>query len=59
MTVFKDWDPGPLTRKFVNGCQARIQGQGHFTKCRLWWGMPPFKSKVFHNAYDASVHYDK
>ena len=30
----------PLTRKVTNGRQAVIQGQGHFTKRGLPWGMP-------------------
>ena len=30
--TLKDWDGGPLTRKFANRCQVVIQGQGRFTK---------------------------
>ena len=33
--LIKDWASGPLSRKFLNGCQAVIQGQGCFIKLSL------------------------
>ena len=39
--IRKAMDGLPLTRKFANGCQEVIQGQGHFTKCDLPWGISP------------------
>ena len=32
-----DWDGGPLSRKFANGSQVILPGQGHFIKRILPW----------------------
>ena len=32
LSTLKDWDGGPLTRKFANGCRALLEGQGCFTQ---------------------------
>ena len=43
----KDWDSGPLTCKFANGCQVVIQGQGCFTKHGLPWVILAVESKGY------------
>ena len=39
--MLKDWDSGPLTRKFENRPQVIVEGQGHFTNRVLLWVIPP------------------
>ena len=49
-------DGAPLTCKFANGCQAVIQGQGHFHQTRVTVGDIACSVKgykqLFHSLWD-------